>query len=119
MAVRITPEMLQEMMNGADIGGMEDEQTNQLALANSLRKAAPPSAARNDWGSNLGRAAYGVAGAIDDRNAMKMGPTITEKRKGYLTRMAEAARRSRMTQQTPSGEGGAFDEKPLVREEEE
>lgn len=51
-------------MGMSDIGGMEDTAAAQRQMGGDIQQAAPPSAARNDWGSNLGRAGMGIASAL-------------------------------------------------------
>lgn len=54
---------------GADVGGLEDAASAQLAQGVDLQRSAPPSAARNDIGSNIGRAAMGMGSALRNYQA--------------------------------------------------
>jgi len=80
MEQALTPEQMKQIAEyvrmhnpakpyGADVGGMEDMSTMQQQMGAGLQGAAPPAPVRNDWGSNLGRAGMGVAGALRNYQA--------------------------------------------------
>ena len=82
----ITEEQLAALLRMGDIGGAQEDLSNQMLLANQLRNTMG-GIKRNDWGANLGRAAYGGAGAISDYRAMKARPEITQMKKNLLSEL--------------------------------
>lgn len=89
--MQLTPEQLEALIGMSDIGGMEDEQQRLLKQAESLRNRTGIKG--NDWGANLGRAGYGVAGAFSDYKAAKAGAPITDARQSILAKLLKAARK--------------------------
>lgn len=87
----LTPEQLEVLIEMSDIGGMEDEQARIMKMAESLRNAGQIKG--NDVGANIGRAAYGIGGALADRKARMQGPDISSSRQGVLARLLKASRR--------------------------
>lgn len=81
----LTPEQLQVLIEMSDIGGMEDEQTRMIKMAEALRNAG--NIRGNDVGANIGRAAYGIGGAVADYKAKQQNPAISEARQGTLARL--------------------------------
>lgn len=96
-----TQEQLQALLGMGDITGQEDEFETQLARAEQMRRAAGNVGRRNDWGSNLGRAGYGVAGAMQDYQADKMLPKIGQSRQDIL---AKLFRKKQLGDVAPSGD---------------
>lgn len=73
----LTEEQLRALlqMASSDIGGLEEDQTAIRNDANSARQMAQ-SIRGNDIGANLGRAGYGIGGAIRDYKGMQATPAI-------------------------------------------
>jgi hypothetical protein len=82
-----TQEQLQALLGMGDITGQEDEFERQLAQAEQMRNAMANVGKRNDWGSNLGRAGYGIAGAMQDYQADKKLPQISKSRQEILAKL--------------------------------
>jgi len=79
----MTPEQLKALLeiSGSDIGGLEDEQTRQIALANSMRGQMMRPAGPRDWGQNVANAGYGIGGALNDYRAGQAQPAISAAKK--------------------------------------
>ena len=84
----MSPEQLKALleMSGSDIGGLEDDQARQIALANAMRQQMI-SAKRGDTGQNIANAAYGISGALDDRGARLATPAIGAAKKSTFARI--------------------------------
>jgi hypothetical protein len=79
----MTNEQLEALLalSGSDIGGMESEQERQVKLAEGLRSKMKSPANRKDWGTNLGNAGFGIAGALNDYKAQQATPAISAAKK--------------------------------------
>ena len=62
-------------MAESDIGGLEDDQTALRTGADQARQMASQIRG-NDIGANLGRAGYGIGGAVRDYKGMQATPAI-------------------------------------------
>ena len=80
MEQALTPEQMKQIADymrmhnpakpyGSDVGGLEDMSAMQQQMGAGLQAGAPPSAARNDLGSNIGRAAMGMGSALRNYQA--------------------------------------------------
>jgi len=74
----------------ADIGGLEDRGQMQQQMGAGLMGGGAPSMARNDVGSNIGRAGFGLASAMRNYQAGKAEQAASEARK--ITAAEEKAR---------------------------
>jgi hypothetical protein len=108
----ITTEQLKAIMEMGDIGGLEDEQSQMFALAKQLRGAAPTYRGGKDTWGNVGRAAYGIGGAIGDYKGLQKNPQISGGKQSLLARLM---REMQLGQQRQSGMGGG--EGPVAYEE--
>jgi hypothetical protein len=81
--MQLTEEQLLALLGVGDITGAQEDQMNQLKLAQQLRDSAPKQ--RYDVGSNIGRAAYGVAGALSDYRGMGASKDISGMKKNLLS----------------------------------
>lgn len=88
----LSEEELQAILGMGDISSAEEQAATQLALAQRLRGAFGQSG-RNDIGSNIGRAAGGLAGALSDYRGLSEQSKIPGMRKGFMDAMSEALRR--------------------------
>ena len=75
-------------MGADDVGGMEDEQTRLLKLAEGLRGNINPVRGK-DVGGNVGNAGFGIASALSNYQAGKMAPDITTGRKASFKRIID------------------------------
>lgn len=94
----LSEEQLQAMMGMSDIGGQEDELARQMALSEQLRSASQ-NIKRNDIGSNIGRAGYGIGSAISDYRNNQRPAEITAGKKSFLSDMLRRYKK-------PAGGGG-------------
>lgn len=89
---QLTQEQLEALIAMQDIGGMEDEQSRMLNLAQSLRQAGAGTKGA-DVGSNIARAAYGIGGAYKDYKAAQQQPGISDARQGLMARLLRGAKK--------------------------
>jgi hypothetical protein len=82
----ITEEQLEAILSMSDLGGMEKEQINQLALAKNLRGTGA-GINKMDAGSQIARAMYGIGGAIGDYRGLKKGPETTAAKQDLLAKL--------------------------------
>lgn len=78
----MTREQLEALlkMSGSDIGGLEEDQTALRSDADNARQMAS-TIRGNDWGANLGRAGYGIGGAVGKYKGMQATPGIAAAKK--------------------------------------
>lgn len=95
---QLTPEQLEILVAMQDIGGMEDEQTRLQHLAGSLRGK---DIRGSDWGSNLGRAGYGVGAAVGDYKAAQQEPKISGARKSTVAELLRGMKKGSGEQLLP------------------
>jgi len=93
-------EELAALLQMGDISGAEQNVARQVALAERLRSAPFMSKQRTDVGSNIGRAAGGIASALNDYGASKAQKELTPMRRDILMRLSEALRKKRAGAQT-------------------
>ena len=84
----ITREQLEALlqMSGSDIGGLEDDQTAIRTGADQARQMASQIRG-NDIGANLGRAGYGIGGAVRDYKGMQATPGIAAAKKSTFAKI--------------------------------
>jgi hypothetical protein len=87
----MTEEQLEELLRMQDLGAQEDDLSTQLAMAARLRGATPTG--RNDWGSNLGRASYGISAAARENQAQKTMGGLPGQRQGILESLLRKRKR--------------------------
>ncbi len=89
----LTDEQLAVLMGMGDIGGKEDEQQRQMLQAQQLR-GSMPSIRGGGIGSQIGRAAYGVAGAMGNYKAGQLTPQISSDKRNLLAELLRARRKT-------------------------
>jgi hypothetical protein len=85
----MTPEQLQALAGLGDIGGDEDVLGQQTALATQLRNGYMNNP-RKDVGSQIGKAALGIGGAMAQKQAADMNPAIAAKKQALLAQILRA-----------------------------
>lgn len=98
---QLTQEQLEALIAMQDIGGMEDEQSRMMNMAQGLRQAGMGTRG-TDTGSNIGRAAYGIAGAMGDYKAGKMAPGISSGRQGIMSQLMRGMKKPVSSTGAPS-----------------
>lgn len=86
----MTEQELLALLEMGDITGQEQGIARQMALADRLRQSPFMSKQGTGWGANLGRAAGGVASAINDFRAGQEQQKLGPMRKDALNRLAQA-----------------------------
>ena len=82
----LTDEDLQAIIGMGDIGGAETNQLRQQLLARDLRGTMGDIKSQRT-GGNIGRAAYGIAGAMNDYQANKATGTISTMKTDLLSKL--------------------------------
>jgi len=82
----LTAEDLQAIIGMGDIGGAENDQLRQQLLARDLR-GTMGDIKGSRLGSNIGRAGYGIAGAMNDYSAGKATKDISTMKAGLLSKL--------------------------------
>jgi hypothetical protein len=85
----MTPEQAAAYAGMGDIGGDIDVMEQQTALADKLRQGYLGNA-RKDVGSQIGKAALGIGGAMAQKQGMDMNAGIASKRQALMAQLIRA-----------------------------
>ena len=100
----LTNEDLQAIMGMGDIGGAENDQLRQQLLARDLRGSMGDIKGYRT-GSNIGRAAYGIAGAMNDYSAGKATGKISTMKTDLLSKLLKSRQASAVPDAQPNPYG--------------
>ena len=90
----LTQEQLEQMLELGDTTSMEQKRARLLASAKAMY-GMPANIKKNDLGSNLGRAAYGISGSMNDYKAAEMEPKISDSYRGNLQKLIAGIKNQR------------------------
>jgi hypothetical protein len=105
----ITLEQLEALLGAGDVSEQEKQRQQLLQLGVNLRGNMSNVQGRG-VGSNLGRAAYGVGGALSDYRAGKMSPEITKTKQDLYARIMRSMNPKRPSTDPAELPYGSFDE---------
>lgn len=100
----LTEQDLQAIIGMGDIGGAENDQLRQQLLARDLRGTMGDIRSQRT-GGNIGRAAYGIAGAMNDYSAGKATKDISTMKASLLSKLLKNRQASAMPDAQPNPYG--------------